>query len=219
MNPKPEKLEQHTKEIMEIMLLAQSSFKIVDFIKRERSGQEAIIIQQNKYFNYTAEMNWRIYVIEMAKLFSTSDKAHWYNLQKLINKFKPDGEFGKLKGIDKYSIVIWEQNLELEKEKIQNLMLQRDKLYSHTDKARSHIKNELSFADANELLDVVKRIISEIHIVVFGKSYAYFLNNEPVLELKRLIHALIKKQEYDQYFQVQDCLVNNIDPKEMGFPE
>jgi AbiU2 len=212
------KLEQYTKRVMEIMLLAQSSFKIVDYLTRERSGEEIAIIAQNHYFHFAAEISWRTYVTEMAKLFSPNSKTHTYNLQKLINKFKSDAEFRRLKGIDDRSILIWEQNLAMEKIKIDNLLLQRNKVYSHTDKDGPSVKNILTHPDAAELLDVVKRIISEIHIAVIGKSYAYFLLQEPVLELKRLVRDLVTKRHYDQYFLSEHCKENGIDPRELGLP-
>jgi len=185
-----DKLKQHTKEIHDIMLLAQSSFKIVDYLTREREGFEINIVNHSLYFKYSAEVNWRIYVIEMAKLFSTSHKAHWFNLNRFIEKFKPGGEYASVREIDHYSVKIWEQNLDLEKIKIENLLKQRDKLYSHTDKNRANIKNELTYLEARELLNIVKRILSEIYASVFDEFRLYDLSTEPVDDLKKLIKEL-----------------------------
>ncbi|MFV8327929.1 hypothetical protein [Flavobacterium sp. ZS1P14] len=216
MNYDKNKLRRHTKEINDIMLLAQSSFKIVDYLTNPQSVIEREVINQNKFFKYSTELNWRIFVIEMAKLFSTSDRAHFYNLSKFIRKFKPDGEFGQVEEIDQYSMSIWEQNLNLEKIKIDNLMLQRDKLYSHNDPNREGIKNELSFVDAKELLNVVKRIISEIYAAVFDQYRSYDLLNEPVEELKKIVCELsiLKQQQINDFIRHSEK--NDIDPAEMG---
>jgi len=209
------KLRAHTKEIYDIMLLAQSSFRIVDYLYREREGLEIEVINQNQFLKYTAEMNWRIYVIELSKLFSDRD-SDWFNLKRFIQKFKKGYEYNKIKEIDNQSILYWEQNLALEKRKIDNLILQRDKLYSHTDKNRAKVKNELSFSDAKELIQIVQRIVSEIYNAVFDTNISFEPIGEPIDDLKKIVQALVDKKKEMIDFYKAHCKEQNIDPKFIG---
>ena len=208
------KLKQHTKEINDIMLLAQSSFKIVAYLYRERSGFEIEVVNQNQFLKYSAESHWRIYVTELAKLFAARD-SDWFNLNRFIRKFKKGMEY-EVEQIDEHSILIWEQQLELQKAQIDNLLLQRDKLYGHTDKNREGVKNKLTFADAKELLRIVQRIVSEIYTVVFGQYPSFDPIGEPLDDLKKIIKVLVEQKQELIRFYSEHAKANGIDPLEIG---
>lgn len=209
-----EKLKVHTKEINDIMLLAQSSFLIVDHLLRSDDALEREVINQNQFLKFSREIYWRTYVTELSKLF-VNRSSDYFNLHSFIKKFKKGMEF-EVGKIDEHSIKIWEDNLHLEKKKIDNLILQRDKLYSHTDKARSDVKNELTFKDAKELLHVVQRIVSEIYIAVFGIFNDFNVIDEPKHDLKKLVDILVKQKEEMLAGLAKHCKEMNIDPKEIG---
>jgi len=190
-----EKILTHTTEIRNIMLSAQSAFKIVDFLYGERSGVEIEVVNTNQFLQYAAETYWRIYTIEMAKLFAKRSTEH-FNIHDYIKKFKPGGEYQN-NNISDSSILIWEQNLALTKEAawIENILQQRDSKYAHTDRNREHIKNTLSSADAKELLKIVQRILSEVYFAVFNKTMLFDPINEPVDALKNIVRMLAERQQ------------------------
>ena len=190
---KLDKLRDHTNEITDIMFRAQSSFKIVDFLYRQREGLETEIINRNSFLLYTADVNWRIYVTEVSKLFAKRNNEH-YNVHKFIKKFK-EGEEYETDEIPLNSIKIWEANLSQEKEEhlIKNLLEQRDKKFSHTDKDANHIGNEFTFIDAKEFLHIVQRILSEIYQVVFKTTMLFNPTNEPVDELKKIVAMMVNE--------------------------
>lgn len=209
-----EKLKLYTKEINDIMLLAQSSFSIVYYLLRREDDLEREVINQNQFLKFSREIYWRTYVTELSKLFAERHSDH-FNLHDFINKFKEGKEF-EIKEIDEYSIQIWEDNLKLEKKKIDNLLLQRDKRYGHTDRKRAHVKNELTFEDAEELLRVVQRIVSEIYRVVFNTFNDFKVIGDPVHDLKKLVKVLAdNKKEMLSDFR-KHCEEMDIDPKEVG---
>ncbi len=189
------KLYKHTTEIRDIMFNAQSAYKIVNFLYRERSGVEIEVININQFLLYTAEINWRIYTIEMAKLFANRKSEH-FNIHEYIKKFQPGREYRNINVSDS-SILIWQQNLALTKDAtwINNLLQQRDSKYSHTDRNREHIKNILSFADAKELLQIIQRMLSEVFHSVFGESMLFDPINEPVESLKQTVSILAARQQ------------------------
>jgi hypothetical protein len=190
------RLREELIEIRDIMFKAQTSFKIVDYIYRTRQGIEIEVISRSNYFQWSGSTNWRIYVTEMSKLFKKGRNDH-FNIHQFISKFKEGGEY-RTPLIPDSSIQIWEDNLSLEKEKklIENLVLQRDKVYSHTDKERKDIKNVFSFVDANEFLNIIKRMLSEIYPTVFSDSMDFDPFFEPVEDLKRHMAILVAEKKY-----------------------
>lgn len=185
-----EKLRKEITEVRDIMFTAQSSFKIVDYLYRTRTEAEYSIVNRSQFLKYTAHTHWRMYVTEMSKLLSNRRTEH-FNIHQLIDKFKAGGIY-RTSSIPDTSIRIWEDNLRLnnEAEWISNLIVQRDSLYSHTDKDREHIKNSLTFISAIELLHIIKRMLSEIYITVLEVQMIMEPFNEPVDDLKRIMRSL-----------------------------
>ncbi|MFX1707191.1 hypothetical protein PV783_24700 [Chitinophaga sp. CC14] len=213
------KLKDHTKEINAIMLRAQSSFRIMDYLYRTSEGLEIEIIRNHQFLKYTAELNWRIYVIELSKLLKPNpNKDDYYNLTTFISKFKQGQEYEMIPGIDNETITKWEDSLKDLKEQIQNLLEQRDKLYSHTDKKHFLYKNKLSFADANELILVIQRVINEIYIKVFGHSASFDPLGEPVDNLKQIVGILVEQKKSQIKALVDHGRSFGIDPKEFDVP-
>jgi hypothetical protein len=185
-----DKLKKEMDEICNIMFVAQSSLKIVDYLRRTREGMEIEVVRHSMFFKYTANVHWQMYVTEMSKLFRDG-KNEYFNIHKFIRKFKDAGEYHTHLITDN-SIQIWESNLSLEKEKtlIENLVRQRDGKYSHKDKDWEAIKNSFTFIDAKEFLNIVKRMLSEIYGKVFDTSMIMDPFNEPVDDLKRIVKSL-----------------------------
>lgn len=209
------KLEEFTKEITRIMLRAQSSFRIMDYLYRERKGLELEVINNYPFLKYTAETHWRLYVIELSKLLK-NNKGEFFNLHKFIDKFKQGKEFEIIAGIDAVTIARWEASLKLEESNIEKLIGQRDKLYGHTDKDYLSVRNTLSFVKARELIEVVQNVITEIHDKVFNQGISYNPIGEPLEDLKKIIAVLVdrKRETIEMYKEI--CKAENIDPKEMG---
>lgn len=213
------KLQIETETITHILLRAQSSFKILDYLSRGRSGLEAQVISRNYFFRYTSDCHWQIYVVELSKLFGKDSPNNHFNLIGFINKFKQGGEYASLNKIDDTSIKIWEGDLSLKKESIDNLLLQRDKKFGHTDRKGEKVKNILTFGSAKELIEVVQRILSEINLLVFGHGTAFDPTGDPIIDLEKIMVILVndKKRMINDY--IDHCKELGIDPKEMELPD
>lgn len=209
-----EKLKNHTREIQDIMFLAQSSFKILSYLYLEADDVENDIIENSQFLKFSREIHWRIYVIELSKLFADRKSEH-FNLYAFIQKFKKGMEY-EIKEIDERSIELWELNLKMEKPNIDNLILQRDKLYGHTDRDRTSVKNTLTFKHAKELIEVVQRIVSEIYIAVFQLATTFDVIGEPLSDIKKIVASLAneKANMLNDYKTYAESL--GIDPTELG---
>ncbi|MGF7076262.1 hypothetical protein [Mucilaginibacter sp. 3215] len=211
------KLENLTKEVRDIMLLAQSSFKIVEYLYLDKAPLELEVIKQNQFLKYSREIHWRIYVTELSKLLANRP-GDYYNLHKFIEKFKPGFEYNSVKSINLTTLTAWENQLISVKDKIDNLLLQRDKLYSHTDKSRAGVKNILSIKDARELINIVQQVVYDIYNSVFGTHMSFDPIGEPLDGLKNIMAAMVQqKKDLINSFITHSKDVG-IDPADVGLP-
>lgn len=133
---KMEELRNEIRQINEILLTAQSSFRITKYLLLPDLPSATEFINQSVYFQYSLRMNWRLTVIELSKLLATNKDRDRYNLHHFTKKLKKDGQFGDAKkAADKFyalelhdpskwekDITKWETRLLSEKLVIDNLM-------------------------------------------------------------------------------------------------
>ncbi|MBX2933864.1 MAG: hypothetical protein KF825_06440 [Ferruginibacter sp.] len=188
-------LKEEVEEISEILFLAQESLKVVRFlIKEEDDDDRAYTKRVNAFFVYTTSIYWRVIVIELCKLFSTRENED-YRLHKFISKLKANGHFGDA-GISPGLINQWETDLENEKDVIDNLILQRNKIYAHKDRNSKAVVNTVTLKKTTELIEVVQKIIREIYFTVFETSF--LVNdpiNAPVQNLEYIVNVLADEKK------------------------
>jgi hypothetical protein len=211
------KLENHTKEIRDIMLSAQSSFKIVEYLYLDKTPLELEVIIQNQFLKYTREIHWRMYVTELSKLLANRP-GDFYNLHKFIEKFMPGFEYHSVKSINPTTLTIWENQLISAKDKIENLLLQRDKLYSHTDKSRAGVKNSLSIKDARELIEIAQQVVYAIYDSVFVTHMSFDPIGEPLDGLKHIIASMVQQKKDLINSYITHSKEVGIDPADVGLP-
>jgi hypothetical protein len=196
---KRQELKAESWAIAQILMTAQESFKIlVCLTKSEVDVERAYVKFKNPFFVYEARIHWRIIVLELCKLFSDKENEH-YNLYKFISKLKKGGHFADTL-INNSMIKRWEINLQKEKEIIENLILQRDKLFAHTDRGKDVVVNSVTIAKTRELVEMVQNIIKDIYSVVFESSILIADPiGSPVENLERIIGILTsEKKSRDQ---------------------
>lgn len=190
-----QELKSETREISEILFLAQESLKVVELlVKKEEDNDRAYTKRMNSFFVYSTSIYWRVIVIELCKLFSSKENEQ-YNLRKFISKLKVTGHYGDA-GISKESIIDWEGILENEKEVIDNLILQRDKVYAHKDRNAKLVVNTVTLLKTKELIGMVQKIVREIYSTVFDSSF--MVNdpiNPPVGNLEYIINILANEKK------------------------
>lgn len=172
---KKQELKKETWEISEILFWAQESLKVVQFITKKEEDDDMAYVKRNAFFVYSTSIYWRVIVIELCKLFSSKDTEQ-YNLQKFISKFKKAGHYGDA-CIALGTIIDWEEMLGKEKDIINNLLLQRDKIYAHKDRNSKTVANTVTLAKTKELIAVVQKILREIYATVFESS---FMVDDPI---------------------------------------
>jgi hypothetical protein len=188
-------LKKETCELAEILFLAQESLKVVEYLlKDEENEDKEYSKRMNAFFVYSRSIYWRVIVIELSKLFSEKDSEH-YNIYKFISKLKLDGHYGDAL-ISGSEIEAWEKTLADNKDSISNLILQRDKVYAHTDRNSKEVPNTVTITKTRELIEIIQKIIREVYFTVFASSFMVDSPvNAPVDNLKWVIGALAKEKK------------------------
>ena len=152
---KKAELKKETWELAQILFLAQESLKIVEYLVKDEEDENTVYSKKmNAFFVYSTSIYWRVIVIELSKLFSDNDKEH-YNIHKFISKLKPDGYYGDA-SISPSAIEIWEKALVDNKDATSNLILQRNKVYAHTDKNSKEVPNKVTLTKTRELVRLLR---------------------------------------------------------------
>lgn len=180
--------------IADILFPAQESLKIVAYLRKDEGDDDRNYVKRAIYFQYETSNHWRTIVIQLCKLFSESKGEH-YRLRKFIVSLKPGGYFEDA-GISADKIAKWEEALALERDIIDNLLLQRNKKYAHSDRDGKEVVNEVSIAKARELIGLVQNIVREIYSTVFESSFLIDQPvGSPVDSLKWVIDSLVSEKK------------------------
>jgi len=164
---KQQELKKEIWRIWEIEIVTKECFQFSFYFHKPDTEEEAKYLHNHHEFGSIRHILWRMTVIELSKLFSSSSKRDRYNLNHFISKLKKDGHFGDM-GISLSSIDKWELALRDNKNHIDNILTLRDKIYAHTDPNKDDYKAiDLSFQDVEVLIKIVEDLIKEVYLVVF----------------------------------------------------
>ncbi|RDK86979.1 AbiU2 domain-containing protein [Marinirhabdus gelatinilytica] len=188
---KKEKLERYIKIVSNILFKTQEHYLIVEYLmKSEEDDQAHYEKKMNSYFHYSRYTNWQMTVIEISKLFIEREK---FSIQKLIKKFRNDGEF-KWVGLDERKIDIWFSKINTYGLQIENLKLQRDKLYAHEDGVEHEIKGIVKLSDIDALLEIAHDVVKEVRFSLGLSLMDRKIMNSPAENLKYSIDRLVKEK-------------------------
>lgn len=199
MTKKKTELEENLSKIWDILIYAKDCYQYSFYLYKPETNEESVYLENSQDFKFICHIMWRMAIIEIAKLFSNSDKRDRYNLMHFISKLKNAGHFGNI-GIDFKKIENWEEIIILNENLIEEILRLRDKVYAHKDPNMEEcIIKEISFEKIEILLNLVEDIIREIFITVFDSMVDF---DSPNLSTSRIniikILAVEKKQRLEE---------------------
>lgn len=189
MHNKIKKIKDHTKNIDDIMQMSLVSFQVVEYFFECADPLERSIICDNNFFIYTIQVNWRICVIELHKLFVVSNNK--FSIPKFIDMFKKKGEYYSPSIINENTIVFWEEHLQRVQSSLSKLKVLRDKIYAHTDKEWQNVQNELAFSEVKILLVIAQDVVNTVYRNIFDIPSKLKIYHDPVHDLKKMIKQLV----------------------------
>jgi hypothetical protein len=187
-------LEKEIQIITKITLEAQESFLIVEYLEKpENNGEINYEKKMNSFFYFSKFTFWQKTVLELSKIYLYREK---FNLIKLINKLKKDGEYSQI-SISEIDIEKWSNQIIENKLAIENLQLQRDKVYSHEDGKTEEIGNIVSISEIRELTKLSFTIVNSIRKSLELSYLQPELLNSPATNLEYCINRLVKEKKTD----------------------
>ena len=167
MAPKEKEFREEIWRIWEILIVAKECFQYSYYLHFPDTKEEAEYLSYSQDFGFISHILWRMTIIELSKLFSSSSKRDRFNLQHFISKLKISGYFSNI-GISEVTLDKWDKDFIAKAVSINNLLTLRDKIYAHTDsKKEDYTKVDLTFKDVQSLINLVEDIVQEIYLVVF----------------------------------------------------
>lgn len=146
-------IETELTEMEQIQRLAEHNLRVVEHIYSK-------IQNPSPFFDFTANMFWRVTVIEVMKFFSQKEV---YNLNKYLNYFREDGKYYNRFPIGKESINKKKEELSKHKQIIDNFREQRTYLYAHQNIGTENYYNKTSIEEAKKLLKTIFDIIQFLY--------------------------------------------------------
>lgn len=202
-----EEIHKHLKSLKLIVFTAQECMKIVDCLMTPETDKNRRFIKGNSYFTFDVKIQWRAVVLELCKLYNHTEI---FNLKSLLRKLETD--YPEL-GFTKEEIRAWQLQIKAQKSAIENMIVQRNKIYAHLDEDFDKVVYSANRRQANTLILIAQEIVDALHNRVEGSSLRIDdITNSPVLELNKVIDALEQKREYDKYFWRLHCESVGIDP-------
>jgi len=166
-----EEIKEEIVQIWQILLIAKECYLYSFYLHKPDTKEELDYLQKSRDFHFIRHIMWRMTVIELSKLFRESSTNDRFNIFHFISKLKKGGHFGKL-GISENKIAEWESRISDNSQTISEILMLRDKLYSHTaPNKKRYGKSDVTFEKAEELIKIVESVIQEIYSSVFD-SYA-----------------------------------------------
>jgi hypothetical protein len=164
---KKEILRVEVSKIWKIFIICKECFDYSYYLYKPETKEEFDYLQKSRDFEFIRQIMWRMSIIELSKLFSSSSKRDRYNLYHLINRFKEPGNYSDI-SVDKTTLGLWESQLSKNQIVIDKILTLRDKLYAHTDSDSETFRAmSISFEEVKGLLQIIEDVIKQIYQQVF----------------------------------------------------
>lgn len=191
--------------ICQILITAKDSFQYSFYLHKPDTEEEQDYLNHSPDFIFIRHILWRMCIIEFSKLFSNSKDRDRFNILHFIKKLKKTEYFGDMR-FSEAIIADWENQIEINKDTISQVLTLRDKVYGHTDpKIENFINIELSFQQTDKLIQIIEMVIQEIYFTVFD---AHAIIDTPTFDRKRfnIITILANEKESEMNGLIADFI-------------
>lgn len=153
--------------IWEILILARECFEYSNYLYNPDTKEESEYLSFSQDFDFIRHILWRMTIIELSKLFSSSAKRDRFNLKHFISKLKKAGHFSKAE-INEVTINKWETELSKNEKTVKNILTLRDKIYAHSDLKKDDFNTiQITFQEIEKLILIAENVVKEIYLTVF----------------------------------------------------
>jgi AbiU2 len=195
-------LENKIEKICHVYIFAQEVYLYTEYFHNPDTKEELELVinsAHSRHLNKIMHFMFRSLVSEISKLFSRSENDK-FRLESFINSLSSTGHFRNL-NVSTEKVKFWQDQLESNKDTIDNIILLRSKLYAHTDNPLTDFTNiDISFKQVKSLLDLASLILKEIYSDIFQ---SHLVTDSPSFDRKNFgILKLLVKAENDRKLEI-----------------
>lgn len=182
--------ENHIKRLVNIFFLCKESYLVLRELYSVKEDSEYLIdLKYNgSFFTLTKINYWRIIVLQLSKLYIDNDKEY-FNVKKFLNNCKT-GERFSLLDLDQIFINEQLQRISKKQHLIDNIRIQRNKIFAHDDPRNSDIVNDITLDETKDLIELCQDLIFKIYQEVYDTHYDFEMGNSPKENLLYILKSL-----------------------------
>lgn len=141
--------------------MARECLEFAYYFKRPNTKLEADYINANSHLQFIGHVLWRNAAVELAKLLSTSERTHKFNIYTFLLKFEKTKIYGHYE-IETEVLINWHAKIESYSHITTKIIMLRDKVYSHTDGVKFDQDFSPTFEEVKEVIKLIEDIIQDI---------------------------------------------------------
>ena len=203
----------HLEKIVKIFFLGKESYLVLRELYKVNDCSEYLIDLKFKgsFFTLTKVNYWRIIILQLSKLFIEREE---FNIIKILENCKKGGYYKSL-NISQEFINKELSRITSKKKLIDDIKLQRDKIFAHEDSNNEGIVNDITLDETEELFDLCQNIIFHIYTEVFDTHYEFEMVNSAHSNLRYVLNALdeIEKQRKTERTKLVEELIRKSNEK------
>ena len=203
----------HLEKIVKIFFLGKESYLVLRELYKVNDCSEYLIDLKFKgsFFTLTKVNYWRIIILQLSKLFIEREE---FNIIKILENCKKGGYYKSL-NISQEFINKELSRITSKKKLIDDIKLQRDKIFAHEDSNNEGIVNDITLDETEELFDLCQNIIFHIYTEVFDTHYEFEMGNSAHSNLRYVLNALdeIEKQRKTERTKLVEELIRKSNEK------
>ena len=203
----------HLEKIVKIFFLGKESYLVLRELYKVNDCSEYLIDLKFKgsFFTLTKVNYWRIIILQLSKLFIEREE---FNIIKILENCKKGGYYKSL-NINQEFINNELSRITAKKKLIDDIKLQRDKIFAHEDSNNEGIVNDITLDEREELFDLCQNIIFHIYTEVFDTHYEFEMGNSAHSNLRYVLNALdeIEKQRKTERTKLVEELIRKSNEK------
>lgn len=200
-------------KIVKIFFLSKESYLVLRELYKTIDNSKYLIDLKFKgsFFTLTKVNYWRVIVLQLSKLFIERER---FNIIKLLEKCKEGSYYSSL-NINQ-NFIRDELNRIKEKQKlIDDIKLQRDKIFAHEDANNGAIVNDITLDETKELIELCQNIIFHIYAEVYDTHYDFEMRNSAISNLKYILKSLEERdiQRKEERAKIIEDFIRNANQK------
>ena len=179
-------------KIVKIFFLSKESYLVLKELYKTIDNSSFLIDLKFKgsFFTLTKVNYWRVIVLQLSKLYIERER---FNIINLLEKCKKGNYYSSL-NINQ-NFIINELNKIKENQKlIDNIKIQRDKIFAHEDANNEEIVNDITLDETKNLIELCQNIIFQIYSEVFDIHNDFEMGNSAISNLKYVLKSLDERE-------------------------